>query len=89
MSMNERNKQGMELHEKAKEHIKIVDYMLGIVRYKLVELDNEIEDCTPAEYDALERANRLSHELYVVVIETLSSVKGRKKEFRNGRGDES
>ena len=84
MSMNERNEQGMELYEKSKEHIEIVDSMLGIVSYKLAELRNEMEDCTPAEHDVLERANRLSHELYVIVIEGLSSVRKRKKELRQG-----
>ena len=79
MSMNERNKQGMELHERAKEHIKIVDYMLGIVRYKLAELGNEMEDCTPAECDALERANKSVHGLYVEVVKVLQSVRERKR----------
>jgi len=77
--MNERNKQGMELHERAKEHIKIVDYMLGIVRYKLAELGNEMEDCTPAECDALERANKSVHGLYVEVVKVLQSVRERKR----------
>jgi hypothetical protein len=89
MSMNERNKQGMELHERAKEHIKIVDYMLGIVRHKLAELRNEMEDCTPAECDALERANKSVHKLYTEIIEALQSVRERKRGLRNGRGGES
>jgi hypothetical protein len=77
MSMDDKGR--VELYEGAKEHIEIVDTMLGIVRRKLAELRDEMKDCTPAEYDALERANKSVHKLYAEVIEAMYSVRERKR----------
>jgi hypothetical protein len=77
--MDEKNKGKVELYEGAKEQMEIIDAMLGIVRHKLAELRNEMKDCTPAEYDALERANKSVHKLYAEVIEALYSVRERKR----------
>ncbi len=86
MSTNEKDGREVELCEKAKERIKVVDALLGITRQKLIELRKEMEDCTPEEGEALRVLDQLAHEIYLGVIKVLYSVMERRGRFRNERG---
>jgi len=70
----------MTLTDKAKFLIELTMALLTITYTNLRRIKDETEECTPADYAAVERLNRLADELDDEVLELLRSIKRRKGE---------
>jgi len=68
----------MTLTDKAKFMVEVVMALLPITYTNLRRIEDEMEDCTPAEYAAVERLSRLADELDDEVLELLQSIRKRK-----------
>ncbi len=79
----------MNLTDSAKFRAELLRISLAIMWVNLKRLEDEMENCTPEEHEALERAIRLVDELDDKISEVLESVRRRKgRRKKNERGEE-
>lgn len=65
---------------KAKAKVEALTESVGLLHKHLRELAGLVEECTPAEYQALKRAEKLFFALNKEVLGVLYAIKGRKED---------
>jgi hypothetical protein len=70
----------MSLGKKAKVRVEALASSVHLLHKHLQELAGLVEECTPAEYKALRRAERLFFALNREVLGVLYAIKGRKED---------
>jgi methylphosphotriester-DNA--protein-cysteine methyltransferase len=70
----------MSLGKKAKVRVEALAGSVHLLHKHLQELAKLVEECTPAEYKALQRAERLFFALNREVLGVLYAIKGRKED---------
>ena len=70
----------MSVGKKAKAKVEALTESVGLLHRHLQELASLVEECTPAEYKALQRAEQLFFALNREVLGVLHAIKGRKED---------
>ena len=70
----------MSVGKKAKVKVEALAGSVHLLHKHLQELAGLVEECTPAEYQALKRAEQLFFALNKEVLDVLYAIKGRKED---------